>query len=58
MGKNLFADNDSPLNSHDPNDLYSVISRDAVSGNVLGSGELNKLSISKIDGPFIDSQNI
>lgn len=37
MGTNIFANNDSALDSHDPNDPYSALSRDAVTDNVLGS---------------------
>ena len=56
MGTNILADNNSVLDSRNPNDSTSIISRDAATDNVLGSGKLNKLLISKIDGPFIDSQ--
>jgi|SRR5690625_181023 len=56
MGTNILSESNSVLDSKNPNDENSVISKEAVSENVLGIKELNKLIISKIDGPFIDSQ--
>lgn len=38
MGTNILVDNNSVLDSRNPNDSTSVISRDAVTDNVLGSG--------------------
>ncbi|HRP90433.1 MAG TPA: hypothetical protein PKX92_10380 [Edaphocola sp.] len=68
MGTNIFANNDTPLDSYNPNDPYSAISREAISDNVLqadGGGNTDNLEggyYYKVDGEYLGkegrSQNV